>query len=121
MNREETLSVRIPKRFKENLDYRFNPRNAKRDSQIYCIKTSCPLCEEFFDHDCLGCPFEDFQTSRIRGCGYWVKSVLDEYPLFRFLRNQVCWSEIVNKEAREQLKAFRRKAKRLIIWEEVEK
>lgn len=118
------LIVKIPKRFKEGLDFRFNPENAKRKSLsgIYLIETPCPLCEEFIiveDYiDCGECPFQKFEIVKKRGCKVWVEKVLGKEPSFGFLADSVLWREDEDKEARIQLEFLREQAQKLIEWED---
>jgi hypothetical protein len=110
------LRVKIPIRFKKDLDYRFNPKNAEKTENYFAIEKSCPLCEAFIG--CDGCPLSRFGNP-YGGCFVWLNEVIGEDRLFTIIGGGVSWRIKDNKLTRKQLLMFRKKAQELIIWKEM--
>lgn len=113
----EDLKVTVPKRFKKELSYRFNPQNAVKNGRggSYSIEYDCPLCKAFYH--CDGCPFVEFEDEINRGCICWLEKVIGKSISFVITLGCIAWREYADKESRKQLKTLRKKAKELIIWE----
>lgn len=114
------LKVKIPIKFKEALDFRFNPQNAKKTENYFVIRKSCPLCKTFIG--CINCPFDQFTKSYtgghlIGGCFAWLDKVIED-RLFTIVGSGVSWRIRSNELARKQLLELRDKAQKLITWEE---
>ena len=107
------LRVRIPIRFKEDLDYRFNPDNAVEFEGGFEIHMDCPLCQTYFS--CSNCPFH---VSISLGCFEWMTEVLNREERVFSSTDNVWWHKKDDKLARKQLLMLRKKAKELIIWVE---
>lgn len=108
------LTVKIKKKFKRDLSFRFNPANAKEQKNDYyfSIKRDCPLCEVY--EKCANCPFEIFKTKTKKGCVEWVDNVIGKNNFYLWVN--VEWVFGNDKQARQQLKELRAKARELITF-----
>lgn len=112
------LKVKIPKKYKKDLSFRFNPRNAEKKM----IKKECPLCREyhFFCTSNKGqCPFFKFDSSPVflplgdKGCEKWVEKVMKKEVRFKQNLDGIFLKQ---RGAKADLLEFRKKAKELIEW-----
>ena len=113
------LKVVIPKKYKQKLSKRFNPRHARlEDDGLYHLRVVCELCRDYRSsrRGCTECPFAKFQLRYIGGCYIWMQKILNEALVFDPLINEIIWKKCDNKKAREQLKRLRGKARNLIEW-----
>lgn len=61
--------IKIPSKYEERLLKRFSIKNMKRDSDEYCsIEVACPLCQDFADKLCVGCPLYEQIESKPEIC-----------------------------------------------------
>jgi len=60
---KEDLTVEIPRRFKKDLEARFNYENAEECGKEKKINVKCPLCIEYWskENECQECPFYKFE------------------------------------------------------------
>lgn len=105
------LKVKIPIRFKKDLDDRFNPDNAVEFKGGFEIHMDCPLCQTY--NLCSNCPFH---ISTFLGCFEWMTKVLNKGKRVFNTTGDVWWRKKDDKLARNQLLTLRRKAKKLITW-----
>jgi len=63
-------TIRVPKKFKENLEKRFNIKRFKKTlSGYWGNQGDCKLCQEYREGDCCtNCPFEKLDNNFSRGC-----------------------------------------------------
>lgn len=119
--------VKIPKRFKSQLEQRFNVSNAvksRKSSIEYCetykIHVPCPLCTEFISSllaNCDGCPFDGSESNNTRClAASWITSVIKDYPLMFMNTLMVIWDVNSNNVVVKQMEILRRKAEKYIEW-----
>lgn len=106
--------IRIEKRFKQDLDDRFNPEKAEGLAFFYIINNDCPLCIEY--KNCKDCPFVKFAENGKsgNGCVLWINRLLKSPRIFTIDDRDVYWVIRNDKQARQQLKDLREKASELI-------
>lgn len=114
------LHVRIPKRFREKLEARFDPSLAETyENGLSRIRSRCWLCDEFYAGwgGCYdACPFAQYGDSRQIGCLRWVKLVLGHAPSF-LCSAHITWQPEDDAAAREDLRKLREAAENgLIEW-----
>ncbi len=113
---KENLRVKIPKRFKEQLERHFDLRRAKKEVMTWIIHAECPLCSRYTEM-CEGCPLKRFKDEcGEMGCTAWVKKILGKEPCFQIESEEVWWRDSLNKKARKGIKEFKKRARRLIEW-----
>ena len=113
------LRVKIKKIYKDNLDYRFNSDNAiLSENNRYIIHKDCKLCRYYRHKSCSkNCPFYKFSNfTAVSGCVNWINKLLNSLPSFNCHGDEVSWYTNYDKQARQQLKELRKKAKKLIEW-----
>lgn len=109
------LKVKVLKKFKQDLDDRFNPENAKFGYNGYVINHHCLLCSKY--KKCKGCPFEKFKEKNAVGCYVWMNNILNGKLGISPLGISaliIWWGKEEDKQARKQLKDLREKALELI-------
>lgn len=110
----------VPKRFKKDLEKRWNLRRAKRDSVgDYVICVTCPLCDEYkggyFSKCTLDCPFTKFDEYGEVGCVAFIRML--GLPMYVAIgAASVYWSADDDKRARQAIKQFKKKVKVYIRW-----
>jgi hypothetical protein len=111
------LTVKIPERFKQDLDDRFNPKNAQMNKKCYNIDIRCPLCREYLS--CKECVFKKYEKTILLGCENWIDNVMKGCKISKIIGMGsmfIYWDIENDKQARKQLKELRAKAKELITF-----
>lgn len=112
-NYNNGLTVKIKKKFKRDLSFRFNPANGNLVGNYFRIKRACPLCIKY--KSCLNCPFKIFETKGKKGCVEWIKKIIGKNNLL-LAYTALEWSLDYSFKTQKQLKELRKKAKELIEW-----
>lgn len=116
--KELKKKVILPKEYREKLERRFDPRNARWESQAFIIKEECPLCKKFFfGRNCRGCPFKKYEVEDHYGCVAFIIGVLGEKPAFSLQVGKVFWYEENDEQVRRQLEKLRNEAMKYIEFE----
>lgn len=108
--------IKIEKRFEENLRKRFNDNNARRERDMYSIKTSCELCESYISGFCEECPFDFLRSSAVFfGCVAFIIMITRTNNLPIDINvSGIVWNTSKDKEARAFLKLLYKEAKKII-------
>ena len=118
------LSIRIPKRFKENTLERFNVKKAKKNGESFIIELECALCAEYYNEreGCKRCLIY-IKFHKIFGsetCIYWMDEALMREGItiwrFDFDSSKILWQVSDDDEAKEQLTVLSQKIQELVIW-----
>jgi len=113
----QDLRVKIPLRFKEQLELRF-PDPATIPEGMNVIDLPCPLRRGYWG--CKGCPFARWRESdKWRGCPAWIDKVMCgvAWPV-GFVENEqlLKWDLRSRTAVLAWLSEFRRRAAELIEW-----
>ncbi len=124
-----TKIVNIPKRFKEDLEARFNPDNAVFNASrgVWGIEKMCPLCSYYHrgdkGKDCEECPFgipyrikAEEMFYELAPCSQWIYENFPSLTRFVQIHYAVSWAQKDDDMARRFLKGFMDKANTLIEW-----
>jgi len=120
------LKVRIPKRYKNTLSKRFNPKYTKiinkNDSEcyrVYAITIACPLCGVHLGRSCGNCPFMKFNSKLLkrRGCMRWIDRIYGKKERYWFVGTWgIQYNNYDKHKAIKSLNWFRDRAEELIEW-----
>lgn len=98
--------IRIPEKYKADLEHRFNPDNAEwnKEKHKYYLSMPCVLCGNY--RSCAACPFG------FEGCKKIIHDILGTWHLHFYGG----WSKRNNQKARAQLRKLNREAGKYIEW-----
>jgi len=129
--------VRIPIRFKANIEERWDPKSWNIKA---ALGYKCQLCTEFFkmSFTCSPCPFSKFEHTGVGGygCQMWIKCMVSPYrkdsrhafttwfkchltePTLWFDKQwaKIVWANRNKQRAQEQLHKLLRAGRRYIEW-----
>jgi len=115
---EGAIRISIPRKFKEQLEARFNPELAVLEGKRYAIKVECSLCKEYgnTDRGCRACPLGPPLWEYEMTCGDWLRGVMEDDEIIFVSVEGISWDADHDKEAREILQRFRARARKLVKW-----
>lgn len=82
---ERDYIVQIPKRYKKNMERRWNIDNFEHNGFDYANEQPCVLCQVHHTYQCNNCPFARFEkkgdllTRRV-GCLRWLRLIRAKTP-----------------------------------------
>jgi len=118
---DPSLRVTVERKYRNDLDARFNPDNAILGPDMWAIKLPCVLCDVYSpgesgaSKDCGACPFKRFEDPEhddIPGCQNLIDAVLkdleyeDEF-IVMMVKERLSWMIELHPDACDQLNALR--------------
>ena len=117
------LTVRIPKRYKNTLSKRFNPKYAEQLKFVSesIIPIRCSLCDVHYTDNgiCNNCTFVKFKNSNSTGCNNWIRNIYGRkkrYWKFTICNSFIAFNNSNKAKAIKSLNWFRDRAEQLIEW-----
>lgn len=109
------LNIKIPKRFKEQLEKRFDIKLFKV-GEVFVNSTECALCEEFKGR-CKGCCFYAFKDGGTPGCCIWMKKIIpDVLDMLCIVAGGILFDKKHLKEIKADLLVLKKAADKYIEW-----
>lgn len=103
------LKISIEKKYRQNLEKRFDISNIVKKDRYFALEDDCLLCQEFGKSKCNDCPFKIYETKEEYGCKAWIRMVIGKSI-------KLVWHNNEHLEMQNALKEIVKRGKELISW-----